>query len=70
MKVVVPSVLVLSLMIAASRVVLTSHWLGDTFAGYLLGAVIAVLLHHRFKKRGWLDEPAGLLRAKATESGA
>jgi len=54
--------LVLSLMIAASRVVLTSHWLGDTLAGYLLGVVFSVFLYQRFVFRGWLDEPVGLFK--------
>lgn len=55
-------VLVLSVMIAVSRVVLTSHWVADTLAGFLLGAVCAVLMHWRFTQRGWLDEPSGLMR--------
>lgn len=59
-------VLVLSLLIAASRVVLTSHWVADTLAGFLLGAVCAAVLHWRFSGRGWLDTPVGLFRCSVT----
>lgn len=54
----------LTLLIAASRVALTSHWVSDVLAGYLLGVCFAVLVHWRFMRRGFLDEPAGLLRRR------
>lgn len=57
-------VLVLTVLIALSRVLITAHWLGDVMAGYLLGVVCAVFLHWRFTRRRWLVEPAGLLRAR------
>ena len=52
---------VLSVLIVASRVVLTSHWVADTLAGFLLGVICAAVLHWRFSKRGWLDNPSGFL---------
>lgn len=60
-------VVLLSVLIALSRVVLTSHWVGDTLTGYLLGAVCAAVVHWRFTRRGWLTEPRGLLKAKRVD---
>lgn len=61
-------VAVLAVLIAASRVMKNSHWVGDTLAGLLLGALCAVILHRRFKSWGWLDEPAGLFRSKPVKA--
>lgn len=55
-------VVVLTVAIAISRVLVTSHWPADVLAGYLMGGLCAVFLHWRFVGHGWLDEPAGLFR--------
>ncbi len=40
-------------LIAASRVIVTAHYLSDTLAGLGLGVIIFSLLTMLFKKRGW-----------------
>lgn len=53
--------LVLSVLIAASRVIVLAHWVSDTLVGALLGATCALLLHRYYTRKGWLDQPRGFL---------
>ncbi len=58
----VPAVLVIVLVIA-SRVVMTAHFLSDVMASAVLTTLCVIAVRDWFVARGWLDAPVGMVRS-------
>ncbi len=43
--------------VAASRVILTQHWLSDVIAGSFLGLAVTLLLYHKHFRKTMYDKP-------------